>query len=117
MSSIFPTNITANRKNADLTVSWNDGHTSVYPFSLLRYACPCAECRGGHEKMTAEPDPAVFTMPASDTPATRISNLEAVGSYALTIQWEDGHHFGIYNWSYLRALCPCPQCQQESLNG
>ena len=117
MSSVFPTNITADRKNAELTVSWNDGHTSVYPFSLLRYACPCAECRGGHEKMTSEPDPSVFTMQASDSAATRIINLEAVGSYAMTIQWEDGHHFGIYNWSYLRALCPCQQCQQESRDG
>jgi DUF971 family protein len=117
MSSVAPVNITANRKNANLTVSWSDGHTSVYPFSLLRYACPCAECRGGHENMTTEPDPAVFTMPAVDSPATRMINLEAVGSYAITIQWEDGHHFGIYNWSYLRALCPCPQCQQDSLNG
>ncbi len=117
MSSVFPTNITADRKTAELTVSWNDGHTSVYPFSLLRYACPCAECRGGHEKMTAEPDPAVFSLPANDSAATRISNVEAVGSYAMTIQWEDGHHFGIYNWSYLRALCPCPQCRQELQNG
>ncbi len=117
MASVFPTNITADRKTAELTVSWNDGHTSVYPFSLLRYACPCAECRGGHEKMTAEPDPSVFSLPTNDSPATRISNVEAVGSYAMTIQWEDGHHFGIYNWSYLRALCPCPQCRQERQNG
>ena len=114
MSSIAPTNITANRTNANLTISWNDGHTSVVPFSLLRYACPCAECRGGHEKMSAEPDPGVFLMPAADSPATRISSLEGVGSYALTIQWEDGHHFGIYNWPYLRALCPCPECRQET---
>jgi DUF971 family protein len=114
MSNVTPTNITANRKNAELTVSWNDGHTSIYPFSLLRYACPCAECRGGHEKMISVPDTKVFSMPVADTPATRISNLEGVGSYALTIQWEDGHHYGIYNWSYLRALCPCAQCRQES---
>ena len=42
-------------------------------------------------------------------PATRLNNLKAVGSYALTIVWEDGHDLGIYNWHYLRALCPCPE--------
>ena len=24
-----------------------------------------------------------------------------------TLVWEDGHDYGIYNWHYLRALCPC----------
>ena len=63
--------------------------------------------------MSAVPAPVVFDMPDEDTPATQMRNLEAVGSYALTIEWEDGHHFGIYNWNYLRALCPCPVCRQE----
>ena len=114
MAILTPTDIIANRSKAELTISWSDGHISHYPFSLLRDACPCAECRGGHEKMTAEPDPAVFHLPVTDSAATRINNLEAVGSYALTIQWEDGHHFGIYNWPYLRALCPCAECRQET---
>jgi DUF971 family protein len=61
--------------------------------------------------MGSNPEPEVFLMPDEDTPATRLSNVEAVGSYAITIQWEDGHHFGIYNWHYLRALCPCEECR------
>ena len=31
-------NITANREAMEMTVIWADGHTSVYPFSLLRAA-------------------------------------------------------------------------------
>jgi DUF971 family protein len=108
-----PTGITANRQTGELTITWDDGHVSIYPFSLLRHACPCAVCRGGHENMHSEPDPLVFTMELEDSPQTRISNLEAVGSYAITIEWEDGHHYGIYNWGYLRALCPCPLCRSE----
>lgn len=108
-----PTNITANRNTNKLTITWDDGHESVYIFSLLRHACPCAECRGGHDKMGSEPDPLVFTLPEDDSPAAQMRQIEAVGSYALTIEWEDGHHFGIYNWNYLRALCPCPQCRPE----
>ncbi|RPI88661.1 MAG: DUF971 domain-containing protein [Chloroflexi bacterium] len=110
---VTPTDITANRKTGELTISWNDGHTSVFPFYLIRYACPCAECRGGHEHMSSEPDPEVFDRPGDDSAATQIRNLEAVGSYALTIEWEDGHHYGIYNWHYLRALCPCAVCRAK----
>ena len=61
--------------------------------------------------MGSEPDPAVFTIPNENSPKTRLSNLEAVGTYALTIEWEDGHHYGIYTWQYLRALCTCPVCR------
>jgi DUF971 family protein len=111
MNSSKPTGITANRQTRELFINWDDGHESIYPFSLLRYACPCAECRGGHENMSGEPDPQIFSAPLEDTPATRIENIEAVGSYAITIEWEDGHHFGIYNWRYLRALCP--MCRAE----
>ncbi len=111
MSEYRPSGITANRQTRDLTITWNDGHVSCYSFSLLRHACPCAECRGGHDKMGSQPDPNVFWMADEDTPATRLRNLEAVGTYALTIEWEDGHHYGIYNWNYLRALCPCTDCR------
>lgn len=114
--NIRPTGITANRESSSLGITWNDGHASSYSFSLLRHACPCAECRGGHANMGPEPDPAVFFMMEEDIPATRLKNLEAVGAYAITIEWEDGHHYGIYNWNYLRSLCPCPQCRLELEN-
>jgi len=107
-----PSNITANRQSREMTVTWSDGHTSVYPFGLLRAACPCASCRGGHENMRPEPDAAVFEARLSDTAQTRIAQVEAIGSYGITINWEDGHHFGIYNWYYLRKLCLCPKCRE-----
>ncbi len=111
--STTPTGITANRQTREMTITWSDSHTSVYPFYLLRAACPCASCRGGHEKMSAEPDEEVFLAKDVDSPQTRLNKVEAVGSYAITIDWEDGHHFGIYNWYYLRRLCPCPQCRKK----
>lgn len=111
MDEIRPSSITANRDLAQLTIQWAEGHTSIYPFTLLRRACPCAECRGGHANMGTLPGPELFTLQLEDTSATRIRNIEPVGAYALTIEWEDGHHYGIYNWKYLRALCPCPICR------
>jgi DUF971 family protein len=110
-----PTGITANRSQRQLTITWDDDHTSVYPFSLLRFACPCAECRGGHENMRSEPDPEVFYREEEDSPQTRLSNIEAVGTYALTPHWEDGHQYGIYTWRYLRLLCPCDDCSAARL--
>ncbi len=111
-----PTGITADRQPREMTIQWRDGHTSVYSFTLLRKACPCAECRGGHENMSSGPTPEVFTYPREDSPATRMKNVESVGTYALTIEWDDGHHYGIYNWNYLRKLCPCPTCRSANSN-
>ena len=117
MSDIKPSRIVANRNDNILLVEWSDNHPSQYPFSLLRNACPCAECRGGHANMRSEPDPVVFDYPLEDTLRTKLRKIESVGTYAFTIEWEDGHHYGIYNWGYLRALCPCPICRQEHQNG
>ena len=66
--------------------------------------------------MRPEPDPEAFTKTMTDSAETRMRSLEGVGSYAVTVEWEDGHHFGIYNWHYLRALCPCPACRREQEN-
>ncbi len=104
-----PINITADREKRTLKISWEDGHTNLYSFSLLRAGCPCAECRGGHDRMGEIPDPAVFDTQLPDSPATRLETIVPVGSYAVSPVWEDGHDAGIYRWDYLRALCPCPE--------
>jgi DUF971 family protein len=64
--------------------------------------------------MKPEPDAEVFSRQMEDSLSTRLANVVAVGSYALSIVWEDGHDYGIYNWHYLRALCPCAECRKES---
>lgn len=106
-----PISLTADRAKKELAVVWDDGHNSLYPFSLLRAGCPCAECRGGHDRMGDTPDPQVFDAPRRDEPATRLETIVPVGAYAISPLWEDGHGAGIYRWDYLRALCPCPQCR------
>jgi DUF971 family protein len=117
LNIVRPVDITANRQNVEMIVHWSDGHVSKYPFSLLRHACPCAQCRGGHDKMGAEPDPGIFYLQDEDSPATRLRTIEAVGAYAITIEWEDGHNYGIYTWHYLRALCPCDECRVSAVYG
>ena len=99
MDILKPTDITADRQTRLVTINWNDGHTSQYSFTLLRVACPCAECRGGHAKMGGDPTPEMFAAQDEDSPETRLINIEAVGTYGITPEGEDGHHFGIYNWN------------------
>ena len=106
-----PTAIDANKTKKELSLTWDDGHISTYTFSLLRAACPCAECRGGHENMGGEPAPEVFDTPITDTKETRLKDVVATGAYGISILWEDGHDYGIYNWRFLRALCPCEECR------
>jgi DUF971 family protein len=106
-----PLNISADRNHRILNISWDDPHISQYPFKLLRAGCPCASCRGGHENMRAEPDPEIFDIDLPDSDMTQIKKIEAVGTYAISFEWEDGHHYGIYNWRYLRGLCTCEECR------
>ena len=109
--NLKPIALDANKTKKELTLTWNDGHISTYSFSLLRAACPCAECRGGHDNMGSEPDADVFNTPITDTKETRLKDVVATGSYAISILWEDGHDYGIFKWSFLRALCPCDECR------
>ncbi len=100
-----PVNITLDRRKARLEIEWDDGLLSRYPLSHLREACPCVQCRGGHANMGMEraPDDILSLRPRR---AYGITNLSAVGNYALQPTWDDGHHTGIYTWEYLRKLSP-----------
>jgi DUF971 family protein len=69
-------------------VTWQDRHGSIYPFTLLRQACPCGAC---------EPDPAAWP-----------SEIRRDTSQ-LRIMWQDGHET-MLAYAELRRRCPCAQC-------
>jgi DUF971 family protein len=104
---IRPTGVDLDRRAGELRISWNDGRVCVYPLSHLREACPCAECRGGHDRMGAAYDPE-HILALKPARSYNVENVEMVGNYALQFSWDDGHHAGIYSWEYLRRLCPPP---------
>jgi DUF971 family protein len=88
------------RKDPDiLRISWNDGTVSEYKLKDLRSSCPCAVCvnEWTGEKMLDE-----SRIPADIKP----SRLVAVGRYAVSIHWSDGHKTGIYSYDYLKRLDP-----------
>ena len=100
-----PKAITLNKKEGYLEITWNDDLACRYPLSELREACPCVECRGGHQFMGREfePDHLLTLKPAR---SYAIESIDMIGNYALQPTWDDGHHTGIYTWDYLRRLCP-----------
>jgi len=104
-----PQDLTVNRQAETLTIVWADGHRSVYPLSGLRNVCPCVECRGGHENMGGPVDRAALHVKPAKT--WEIVDANLVGHYALSFTWADGHDGGIYPWAFLRALCPCEECE------
>lgn len=101
-----PSKISASRSRELLIVEWEDGHHSEYPLAGLRAACPCAECRGGHEGMGKGGNPDMLEIPLVPTGSTELESMQGVGNYALQLVWKDGHSYGIYTWEYLRQLSP-----------
>ena len=108
-----PKNLAVNKNTKKMVVSWKDGHDSYLSFSALRFACPCVECRGGHDQMSGEPPSDVFDQPVEESDRTNLVKVESVGSYGISISWRDGHSAGIYNWDYLRLMCPCKECRDN----
>ena len=111
-----PTKISVNKNTQILTIEWKDSHKSDISFSSLRYSCPCVECRGGHDQMSGIPPVDVFDRHINNSILTDIVKVEPVGSYGITIKWGDGHSAGIYNWEYLRLLCPCKECRRNFIS-
>ncbi len=108
MAAIIPSQIVLEKSTGTLSIEWSNGRTCCYPVGPLRVACPCAECRGGHEKMGRQYDPETLLdlVPAQ---TYTVEKVELVGNYALQFFWNDGHHTGIYTWDYLYRLCPAEE--------
>ncbi len=102
-----PTAIQLDRQKQLLIVAWDDDRTTALPLSVLREACPCVECRGGHENMGQLPkldDLNLTAIPLTRTKSYNVTGIAPVGNYAIQPEWTDGHHTGIYTWPYLRQL-------------
>ncbi len=91
-----PSDIRALTDECLLTVVWWD-RKADFPFVFLRGQCACAKCVN---EWTGEQilDPA--TIPAD----IAIESMELVGSYALRINWTDGHNSGLFTWERLLEL-------------
>ena len=108
---------------AGVDIAWSDGHASHYDFLYLRELCPCALCDDERKKKAAAPFAPVSggrAPPAGMGPALpmfkpqpKARKAASVGSYAIQIEFTDGHTTGIYSFDYLRTICPCGACARE----
>ncbi len=109
--SVRPKGVTLDRQAHELRIDWGGAHISIFPLDVLREACPCVVCRGGHERMGQEHDPDVIELKPAR--AYQVQDVQMIGNYAIQFWWDDGHNSGIYAWEYLYRICPCPDCQAK----
>ncbi|HXN40972.1 MAG TPA: P-loop NTPase [Myxococcaceae bacterium] len=80
-----------------LSVLWQDGRRDDLDVRDLRLACMCALCV---QEMSGKKMLDPKTVRTDVTPRT----ITSVGTYAITIAWNDGHGSGIYSFEHLRSL-------------
>ena len=116
-----PTSVKVNVSTGQgVDIAWADGHTSHYEFTYLREQCPCATCNEEREKKehATVPSGPAATLPGMGPslpmykPKPTARQAKAVGSYAIQIDFSDGHTTGIYSFEYLRSVCPCEECKK-----
>ncbi len=93
------------QKDHGLTVCWADGSESFFPIDFLRRMSPSAEARQLREDLASNPLAVLPAASVGDGPLTAV-DAELVGNYALRIRFSDGHHTGLYSWTYLREIAP-----------
>lgn len=89
-----PNNIVIDRESRLVRIDLSSGETIRLSHFLLRTRCACADCKAAVLQGKARAiDPQVW-----------ITAALPVGSYALQLNFSDGHERGIYPWEYLEAL-------------
>ncbi len=90
-----PTALTVHQASRVVEVAFDDGAAFRIPFELMRVYSPSAEVQGhgpGQETLqTGKRD-------------VLITEIAAVGHYAVQPHFSDGHDSGIFTWDYLYHL-------------
>lgn len=90
-----PTDIRLKQTSRVLELSFEDGSHYQLPCEYLRVHSPSAEVKGhgpGQEVLQVGKE------------RVNITAIEPVGTYAVTLKFDDGHDTGIYSWKYLYDL-------------
>ena len=90
-----PTMLTVHQQSRVLEVAFHDGAHFRIPFELMRIYSPSAEVQGhgpGQEVLQTGKRDVVVT------------DITAVGHYAVQPRFSDGHDTGIYSWDLLYRL-------------
>jgi DUF971 family protein len=113
-TNLRPVELRREGENA-LFIRWLDGTEHRIPSRTLRENCPCALCketRGEilHQKPLSVPKQnapkkkALRVIENSVEEEIRLLKVEAVGNYAVSLRWGDGHDDGIFTFPSLFEL-------------
>ena len=101
-NKVRPTDIKLHQKSRVLEIAFDDGSHFNFPCEYLRVYSPSAEVRGHG------PGQEVLQLGKENV---NITQVEPVGTYAVSLHFDDGHNTGIYSWDWLHHL----GVNQESL--
>jgi DUF971 family protein len=90
-----PTEIKLHQQSRMLEIAFSDGVCYQLPYEFLRVYSPSADV-SGHG-----PGQEVLQVGKKDV---GVSTVTPVGSYAVQIDFDDGHDTGLYTWEYLYKL-------------
>ncbi|MCB2206385.1 DUF971 domain-containing protein [bacterium] len=99
MAQLTPSRIRLAEDRKTLDITWSDGKTCHFPLVFLRKRCPCATCQADQKEKGA------FYIPLFTADALTLTDVKQQGHYAIQLTWADGHHTGIYDYTYLQDLC------------
>ncbi len=91
----IPTEIKLHQLSSVLEVSFDDGNIFELPSEYLRVYSQSAEAVGHG------PGQEILQVGKEDV---TITDIRAVGNYAIAITFSDGHNSGIYSWDLLYKL-------------
>jgi DUF971 family protein len=91
-SAPVPTEIKLHQKSRLLELTFADGQRFELPCEFLRVYSPSAEVRGH--------GPGQEVLQTGKREVT-ITGIEPVGTYAVQLQFSDGHNTGLYSWDLL----------------
>lgn len=81
-----------------LFIKWSDNTDSTISLMKMRRNCPCATCASERE------DQSKTYIPIFSADQLTVTNIQPVGSYAISIKWKDGHNTGIFEYPFLKSL-------------
>jgi len=96
-----PKRIHVDRQAGFFEIAWDDADGRI-ALSEMRRACPCALCDDLRAQQTQISG--LHMIADAEMPSAVLTQVIAVGNYAVQLRWEDGHDTGIYTYSYLREL-------------
>lgn len=93
--SPWPLSIQYSKSKKRLFVTYDNGQEVSITAERLRVESPSAEVQGHHpsEKKIIK-----------NKENVTITDMQAVGNYAVRLIFDDGHSSGLYTWSYLYEL-------------